>query len=89
MAKGILLTNCRYVVAIFSLLLLCSCQADKPIKFPGQPSGYNFSQYAGYVKIDPKTGKSFYYIFVEAEFSPATKPLVLWLNGGEFHSKRV
>ncbi|KAH7865573.1 hypothetical protein Vadar_008455 [Vaccinium darrowii] len=49
---------------------------------PGQPSGSNLRQYAGYVNVDESTGRSLFYYFVEASLNPSSKPLVLWLNGG-------
>ncbi|CAO2818341.1 unnamed protein product [Amaranthus hypochondriacus] len=54
---------------------------DKISNLPGQPQ-VNFQQYAGYVTVDHKKHKSLFYYFVEAESAPASKPLVLWLNGG-------
>ncbi|XP_057516620.1 serine carboxypeptidase-like 45 [Amaranthus tricolor] len=54
---------------------------DKITNLPGQPQ-VNFQQYAGYVTVDHKKHKSLFYYFVEAESDPASKPLVLWLNGG-------
>ncbi|XP_062167458.1 serine carboxypeptidase-like 45 [Alnus glutinosa] len=54
---------------------------DKIISLPGQPP-VSFQQYAGYVTIDEKQQRSLFYYFVEAETEPASKPLVLWLNGG-------
>lgn len=73
------------------LFLLCSfikieCSLsgfDKITKLPGQPK-VGFQQYSGYIIVD-KTNmkeKAFFYYFVEAERDPASKPLVLWLNGG-------
>ncbi|XP_019416315.1 PREDICTED: serine carboxypeptidase-like 42 isoform X2 [Lupinus angustifolius] len=50
-------------------------------KLPGQPH-VGFKQYAGYIDIDVKTGKSLFYYFVEAEHRPHKKALTLWLNGG-------
>ncbi|CAL5414684.1 unnamed protein product [Camellia sinensis] len=48
---------------------------------PGQPF-VGFQQFSGYVTVDDKKQKSLFYYFVEAEFDPFSKPLVLWLNGG-------
>ncbi|KAL6530574.1 Serine carboxypeptidase-like 45 [Orobanche minor] len=48
---------------------------------PGQPK-VDFHQYSGYITIDEKHKRSYFYYFVEAETEPASKPLVLWLNGG-------
>ncbi|XP_073124992.1 serine carboxypeptidase-like 26 [Henckelia pumila] len=53
---------------------------DKILNLPGQPS-VNFSQYSGYVTVDPKAGRALFYWLTEAE-DPSDKPLVLWLNGG-------
>ncbi|CAF1711727.1 unnamed protein product [Brassica napus] len=51
------------------------------VRLPGQPKVL-FRQYAGYVEVDSKTGRSLFYYFVEAATQPETKPLTLWLNGG-------
>lgn len=51
-------------------------------RLPGQPK-VKFSQYAGYVDIDLKHGRSLFYYFVEADHHPHKKPLTLWLNGGD------
>ncbi|GKU96249.1 hypothetical protein SLEP1_g9503 [Rubroshorea leprosula] len=48
---------------------------------PGQPP-VGFQQYSGYVTVDEKKQKALFYYFAEAEVDPASKPLVLWLNGG-------
>ncbi|CAN1234835.1 Serine carboxypeptidase-like 42 [Linum perenne] len=53
---------------------------DLVVDLPGQPK-VGFKQYAGYVDVDAKTGKSLFYYFVEAETAPLSKPLTLWLNG--------
>ncbi|WJX40356.1 Serine carboxypeptidase-like 42 [Trifolium repens] len=54
---------------------------DLIMKLPGQPK-VEFSQYAGYVDIDVKHGRSLFYYFVEADQYHDKKPLTLWLNGG-------
>ncbi|KAL3641701.1 Serine carboxypeptidase-like 42 [Castilleja foliolosa] len=48
---------------------------------PGQPK-VQFRQFAGYVDLDFKNGKSLFYYFVEAVDNPDQKPLTLWFNGG-------
>jgi len=53
-----------------------------PQGLPGQPKGYTFKQYSGYVNIDVKVGRALFYYFAEANEDPSTKPLILWLNGG-------
>ncbi|CAB4316692.1 unnamed protein product [Prunus armeniaca] len=56
-------------------------EADKITSLPGQPQ-VSFQQYAGYVTVDEKQQRALFYYFVEAETDAASKPLVLWLNGG-------
>ncbi|KAG8368332.1 hypothetical protein BUALT_Bualt15G0034600 [Buddleja alternifolia] len=58
-----------------------SKKLDEIIGLPGQPQ-VSFSQYSGYVTVDPKAGRALFYWFTEAEDS-SNKPLVLWLNGGK------
>ncbi|XP_042057305.1 serine carboxypeptidase-like 45 [Salvia splendens] len=55
--------------------------ADRISELPGQPS-VGFHQYSGYVSVDQREERALFYYFVEAEIDPASKPLVLWLNGG-------
>ncbi|XP_075487525.1 serine carboxypeptidase 1-like [Primulina tabacum] len=55
-------------------------EADEISLLPGQPK-VNFSQYSGYVTVDPTAGRALFYYFAESE-EPSSKPLVLWLNGG-------
>ena len=50
---------------------------------PGQPSGVLFKQYAGYVTVNELKGRSLFYYFAEAAEDSSSKPLLLWLNGGE------
>ncbi|WCJ41540.1 Serine carboxypeptidase 1 [Euphorbia peplus] len=57
-------------------------QADKIVSLPGQPDGVDFDHYSGYVTVNSKAGRSLFYYFVESPQNSATKPLVLWLNGG-------
>ncbi|KAL0364389.1 UNVERIFIED_CONTAM: Serine carboxypeptidase-like 45 [Sesamum angustifolium] len=55
--------------------------ADRISQLPGQPR-VSFQQFSGYVNVDEKEKRALFYYFVEAETDPASKPLVLWLNGG-------
>ncbi|XP_010055737.2 LOW QUALITY PROTEIN: serine carboxypeptidase-like 45 [Eucalyptus grandis] len=55
--------------------------SDKILSLPGQPS-VGFSHYSGYITVGDHPPRALFYYFVEAETSPASKPLVLWLNGG-------
>ncbi|CAK7340262.1 unnamed protein product [Dovyalis caffra] len=70
---------------IFAALLFLTTgsisEAEKIVALPGQPK-VSFQQYAGYITVDEKQKRVLFYYFVEAEIDPATKPLVLWLNGG-------
>lgn len=59
-------------------------QSDKINALPGQPEGeLDFSQYSGYVTVDPKAGRALFYYFVESSMDASSKPLLLWLNGGK------
>ncbi|CAD6209953.1 unnamed protein product [Miscanthus lutarioriparius] len=80
---------CLAVAIVFSVLSWQalaagegSKEADKIAALPGQPKDAVVQQYSGYVNLDDKAGKSLFYYFVEATADPATKPLLLWLNGG-------
>lgn len=54
---------------------------DEILKLPGQPQ-VGFRQFSGYVEVDENNEKALFYYFVESHSDPASKPLVLWLNGG-------
>lgn len=56
-------------------------EEDLVVGLPGQPKT-KFRQFAGYVDVDVKSGRSLFYYFVEADGEPEKKPLTLWLNGG-------
>ncbi|CAL8993574.1 unnamed protein product [Prunus brigantina] len=56
-------------------------ELDRIALLPGQPQ-VGFQQYSGYVTVDEKEQRALFYYFAEAEIDPASKPLVLWLNGG-------
>ncbi|OEL13409.1 Serine carboxypeptidase-like 27 [Dichanthelium oligosanthes] len=58
-------------------------ESDRIRELPGQPPNVDFSQYSGYVTVNPARGRALFYWLVEAV--PAAgpiAPLVLWLNGG-------
>ncbi|KAK3133554.1 hypothetical protein QOZ80_6AG0537990 [Eleusine coracana subsp. coracana] len=59
-----------------------SKEADRVVALPGQPPRVNFTQYAGYVTVDEDHGRALFYYFAESPYGAASKPLVLWLNGG-------
>ncbi|XP_065632259.1 serine carboxypeptidase-like 45 isoform X2 [Quercus suber] len=57
---------------------------DIVLSLPGQPV-FSFQQYAGNVTVNSNSSqpqRTLFYYFVEAEAQPASKPVVLWLNGG-------
>lgn len=54
---------------------------DRVVQLPGQPK-VAFEQYAGYVTVNKKDGRALFYWLTEATQAAASKPLVLWLNGG-------
>lgn len=56
-------------------------EVDKISSLPQQPK-VGFQQYAGYITVDEVQKRALFYYFVEAEVEPASKPVVLWLNGG-------
>ena len=64
-----------------------SKEADRITVLPGQPPRVNFEQYAGYVTVDEEHGRALFYYFVESPYDAASKPLVLWLNGGVYLSQ--
>ena len=79
----------------FAVLLLSTAAAtnhghleeqrrDKIIKLHGQPPNVSFSQFSGYITVDPLAGRALFYWLIEAPKTskPTSKPLVLWLNGG-------
>lgn len=57
-------------------------QLDRVSKLPGQDFNVSFAHYSGYVTVNEAAGRALFYWFFEAVEDPASKPLVLWLNGG-------
>nr|XP_043618826.1 serine carboxypeptidase II-2-like [Erigeron canadensis] len=55
---------------------------DIVTNLPGQNFNVDFEQYAGYVTVNQENGRALFYWLTEASQDPASKPLVLWLNGG-------
>ncbi|ONK77408.1 uncharacterized protein A4U43_C02F6220 [Asparagus officinalis] len=80
-----LLKKC--VLTVVALILMVGVkiegypEEDLVVNLPGQPK-VGFKQYAGYVDVDERAGRSLFYYFVEAEVDADKKPLTLWLNGG-------
>jgi serine carboxypeptidase-like clade II len=57
-------------------------RSDRVEALPGQPP-VAFAQYSGYVTVNEERGRALFYWLTEADGDAATKPLVLWLNGGQ------
>ncbi|XP_024967865.1 serine carboxypeptidase II-2-like [Cynara cardunculus var. scolymus] len=55
---------------------------DQVKDLPGQNFNVEFEHYAGYVTVNQESGRALFYWLTEAVEDPASKPLVLWLNGG-------
>ena len=76
---------CTLVAAVILLAALAKCNGYRSQDFverlPGQPA-VGFRQYAGYIDVDKKAGRSLFYYFAEADGNAREKPLTLWLNGG-------
>ena len=72
---------CASLVQIF-IAVESFPRQDRITSLPGQPQ-VSFQQFSGYFTMDEKQQRSLIYYFVEAETWPASKPLVLWLNGGK------
>lgn len=82
------------VFAIFSFLHLgigAPISLDRPLRqqeldriagLPGQNFEVNFAHYSGYITVNEDSGRALFYWFFEATEDSASKPLVLWLNGG-------
>lgn len=60
-------------------------EADRVVALPGQPI-VGFKHYAGYVNVNVSHGRELFYWFFEAVDTPHQKPVVLWLNGGNYHT---
>lgn len=73
-------------LAVLLLLVLAASAAeqerDRVPRVPGQAFNASFAHYAGYVTVSEERGAALFYWFFEAAHDPASKPLVLWLNGG-------
>lgn len=59
-------------------------EEDRVYELPGQPL-VNFKQYSGYITVNESHGRALFYWFFEAVDQPQQKPLLLWLNGGNFY----
>lgn len=64
-------------------------QLDKVLQLPGQGFNVTFAHYAGFVTVNEEAGRALFYWFFEAAEDSSSKPLVLWLNGGQSLTFRV
>lgn len=76
-----------FLLSNFSCLSSSSLEdqeRDRITELPGQPKNVGFAQYSGYVTVNQQAGRALFYWLVESPASrrPASRPLVLWLNGG-------
>ncbi|TMW85269.1 hypothetical protein EJD97_023415 [Solanum chilense] len=81
-SQGVAVAEKQRSVSEFIVPQVGSKENDKISALPGQPSGINFAQYSGYVTVNADAGRALFYYLAESSNDPATKPLVLWLNGG-------
>uniref|UniRef100_A0A9I9CIN1 Uncharacterized protein n=1 Tax=Cucumis melo TaxID=3656 RepID=A0A9I9CIN1_CUCME len=57
-------------------------ELDRIAELPGQNFEVKFGHYSGYITVNEESGRALFYWFFEATEDSASKPLVLWLNGG-------
>ncbi|XP_051932060.1 lysosomal protective protein isoform X1 [Hippocampus zosterae] len=71
-------------VALLYFLLASTAAAapadDEVVNLPGLPKQPSFRHFSGYLNV--ADGKHLHYWFAESQNSPASDPVVLWLNGG-------
>jgi len=70
------------VLSILSIALAAP-EFDLLHTLPGQTQNVTFKQYSGYITVDEQHGKALFYYFVETEIDPQSRPLALWLTGGD------
>lgn len=75
-----------FVILVFVAVCDADSVSDQKMdlvtNLPGQNFNVDFAQYAGYVTVNEENGRALFYWLTEATQDPASKPLVLWLNGG-------
>ncbi|XP_020696432.1 putative serine carboxypeptidase-like 23 [Dendrobium catenatum] len=61
-----------------------SKDSDLISALPGQPKGVVARQYSGYVPVDEKAGRFFFYYFTESKktVNASEIPIFMWINGG-------
>ena len=86
-SKAHLFFLCIFMFAVSSIVAVAvpkEQEQDRISALPGQPR-VAFSQFSGYVTVNEQHGRALFYWLTEAPTSPHNKPLVLWLNGGQFN----
>ncbi|KAL9242219.1 hypothetical protein vseg_016240 [Gypsophila vaccaria] len=78
----IIITTHTVLTASTSTDELTQQNLDRIKYLPGLNVDVGFAQYSGYVTVNQEFGRSLFYWFIEAVNDPASKPLLLWLNGG-------
>ncbi|KAH0871469.1 hypothetical protein HID58_078491 [Brassica napus] len=79
-----------FAIALLVIARFCNCEEavlsqkeqDRVSRLPGQDFDVDFAHYSGFVTTNEKLGRALFYWFFEAAEDSASKPLVLWLNGG-------
>ncbi|KAL0660105.1 hypothetical protein Bca4012_080690 [Brassica carinata] len=79
-----------FAIALLVNARFCNCEEavlsqkeqDRVSRLPGQDFDVDFAHYSGFVTTNEKLGRALFYWFFEAAEDAASKPLVLWLNGG-------
>lgn len=83
----------KYLLIISVLLLSLRHQdynteaqnSDRVVNLPEQPSNPEISHFSGYVSVNQENTRSLFFWFFETlSESASTRPLVLWLNGGNY-----
>jgi carboxypeptidase C (cathepsin A) len=71
-----------FLIVANSLTYFPEAASDLITNLPGAPPNLNFTQYGGYLNVDPVNNRNLFYWFVTSMANPATDPVVFWTNGG-------
>ncbi|XP_077459560.1 lysosomal protective protein [Stigmatopora argus] len=69
-----------FLLANLAAVAVAAPADHEVISLPGLPKQPAFKHYSGYLNV--ANGKHLHYWLVESQNSPASDPVVLWLNGG-------
>ncbi|XP_078433607.1 serine carboxypeptidase II-2-like [Wolffia australiana] len=78
----VLLLSSFYCSGVFGIAFSGVREKDRVLQLPGQLFNVKFAHFSGYITVNEESGRALFYWFFEASDDPASKPLVLWLNGG-------